>query len=97
MQILNISYAYYAEHFSKYTLSLFTSGRYINSYMVFTLSLVPKALTVDFSPSGSHETGVQHASPMHLGAVSDSQETWYPRTYLDFLSSDVGLPNIASS
>lgn len=39
MQILNIPHAYYAEHFSKFTLSLFASGRYINSYVVFNIFL----------------------------------------------------------
>lgn len=36
MQILNIPHAYCDEHFSKFTLSLSASGRYINSYVVFT-------------------------------------------------------------
>lgn len=39
MQILNIPHTYYAEHFSKFTLSLFASGRYINSYVVFNIFL----------------------------------------------------------
>lgn len=82
MQILNIPHAYYAEHFSKFTLSLFASGGYVNSYVVFNIFLY--VVTNSTNTSGAvhtrifppvwHtcETRVQPACPVNLGATSDS-------------------------
>lgn len=62
MQILNIPHACYAEHFSKFTLSLFASGTYVNSWFLTFFSMLSKTLLIPveqsthgfFSPRVAH-------------------------------------------